>query len=348
MKRFPFFQVMMKPDDEGAGGDNDGTLMDATRDMPDIEALERGQSQPVEAEKTAAAEREANGRFKAKEGAETAAKAEEGKEPAATEEEDEEDYIELPGEKDGEEPQRLKVSEVFAGYQKARQLEADIAAGKVGAKTPVEMSADAEKATEDLIRQMSEYSKANEIFASMQQVREPSIELLNETSEHYNPALYAQQKQQAAQVAKQIAAAKAEIERVGNEQAQLQQKLDNARFQREQTKLNEFWPELMADKAVQTEVMTKAEKAYGFKAEDFNGIVDHRHYKVLKDALAYRAAQEKTEAVVKVVRAKPKLVKGAARSSVNPKDAKRADAMDRLSKSGSIDDAADALEGFLH
>lgn len=347
MKRFPFFQVMMKPDDEGAGGDNDGTLIDATRDMPDIEALERGQGQPVEAEKTAAAEREANGRFKAKEGAEPAAKAEEGKEPAEGDE-DEEDYIELPGEKEGEEPQRYKVSDVFAGYQKARQLEADIAAGKVGAKASAEMTPDAEKATEDLIRQMSEYSKANEIFAAMQQVREPSMDLLNPESEHYDPALYAQQKQQAAQVAKQITAAKAEIERVGNERSQLQQKLDAARFQREQSKLNEFWPELMADKSVQTEVMTKAEKAYGFKAEDFNGIVDHRHYKVLKDALAYRAAQEKTEAVVKVVRAKPKLVKGAARSSVNPKDAKRADAMDRLTKTGSIDDAADALEGFLH
>lgn len=347
MKRFPFFQIMMKPDDEGAGGDNDGTLIDATRDMPDIEALERGYGQPVDAEKTAAADREANGRFKAKEAAEPAAKAEEGKEPAAAEaEEDEEDYIELPGEKEGDEPQRLKVSEVFAGYQKARQLEADIAAGK--AKPSAEMTPDAETATENLIRAMAEYQKNNEIFAAMQQAKEPSIELLNPNSEHYNPELYAQQKLQAQRTAELISRTQAERERVAKEQEQLQQKLDAARFQREQAKLNEFWPELMADKAVQTEVMTKAEKAYGFKAEDFNGIVDHRHYKVLKDALAYRAAQEKTEAVVKVVRAKPKLVKGAARSSVNPKDAKRADAMDRLSKSGSIDDAADALEGFLH
>lgn len=340
MNRFPFFHFTMKPDDEGAGGDNDGTLIDATRAMPDIEALERGHAD----EAKAAADREANGRFKAKDAAE-GSKAEPVKE-TETEAEDEDDYLELAPEKEGEEPKRLKVSEVWAGYQKAQQLEAELASGK--AKPAAEMTPDAETATENLIRAMAEYQKNNEIFAAMQQAKEPSIDLLNPNSENYNPELYAQQKLQAQRTAELISKTQAERERVGKEQADLQKRLDAARFQREQSKLNEFWPELMADKAVQTEVLTKAEKAYGFKAEDFNGIVDHRHYKVLKDALAYRAAQEKTEAVVKVVRAKPKLVKGAARSSVNPKDAKRADAMERLNKTGSIEDAADALEGFLH
>jgi len=348
LARFPFFRVNMKPDDEGAGGldDNDGTLVDATRAMPDIEALERGESGRP-------AEREANGRFKGKEGAEAEkveAKADPASEPEKAAEpaegEDEEDYLEFAPEKEGEEPKRHKVSEVWAGYQKAQTLEAEIAALK--SKSPMEMSADVEKATSDLVRQMAEYEKANEIWASMQQVREPSMELLNEASEHYNPTLYAQLKQQSQKQAQDIAKATAEMQRVGKERAAHEQRLEQARFQREQAKLNEFWPELMADKAVQQQVMVDAEKAYGFKAEDFNGLSDHRHYKVLKDALAYRAAKEKTEAAVKVVRAKPKLVKGAARSSVNPKDAKRADAMDRLSKSGSIDDAADALEGFLH
>jgi len=348
--RFPFFFIFMKPDDEGAGGDHDGSLMDATRAMPDIEALEKsqpnGNAPPMDAEPAkdkAARDRDDTGRFKGKEG-----EAEAGKEPVkadAEETEEEDDFLELPPEKDGEEPRRLKVADVWAGYQKAQALEAEIAANKSKAPT---LSADAEKATDDLIRQMSEYKKANDIFASMQQAREPNIELLNEASEHFNPQLYAQQKMQATKAAEAIAAARAENERVGKEQTALQQRIDAARFQREQAKLAEFWPELMADKAVQTQVMSEAEKAYGFKAEDFGGIVDARHYKVLKDALAYRAAQAKTEAVVKVVRAKPKLVKGAARSSVNSKDAKRAEAMDRLSKSGSIDDAADALEGFLH
>lgn len=344
--RFPFFFIFMKPDDEGAGGgDNDGSLIDATRAMPDIEALEKGQpngnAPPMDAEPVKDKARDETGRFKGKDG-------DADKEPIKAdgeETEEEDDFLELPPEKDGEEPRRLKVADVWAGYQKAQALEAEIAASKSKAPT---LSADAEKATEDLIRQMSEYQKANEIFASMQKVREPNIELLNEASEHFNPQLYAQQKMQAQKTAEAIAAARAENERVGKEQAALQSRVDTARFQREQAKLAEFWPELMADKATQTQVMTEAEKAYGFKPEDFNGIVDARHYKVLKDALAYRAAQAKTEAVVKVVRAKPKLVKGAARSSVNSKDAKRAEAMDRLNKSGSLDDAADALEGFLH
>jgi hypothetical protein len=346
MKRFPFFSVTMKPDDEGAGGDNDGSLIDATRAMPDIEALERGE-QSAEPEKATRA-RDDNGRFKAKEAAEPEQAADKVEPEKAEEapEEDDEDYFELPGEKEGDAPVRLKASDVYAGYQRSKQLEAEIAEAK--AKPSAQMSEDAVKATEDLIKSMAEYQKNNEIFAAMQQVREPSMELLNQASEHYNPELYAQLKQEAAHTARRAAAARAEIERVGKERGELEQRLETARFQREQAKLNEFWPELMADKAVQQQVMTDAEKAYGFKAEDFNGIVDHRHYKVLKDALAYRAAQEKTEAAVKIVRAKPKLVKGAARSSVNPKDAKRADAMDRLSKSGSIEDAADALDGFLH
>ena len=353
--RFPFFSVMMKPDDEGAGGDNDGSLADAMRAMPDIEALEKGGQASVDEVAQTTRERETNGRFKAKgEGdSQTVEKTTSEEENASDtktsgddSQEDEDDYLELPAEKDGEAPVRLKVSDVYAGYQRAKELEAEMAAGKGKADAP--MSADTEKATEDLVRALSEYQKNNEIFAAMQQVREPDLELLNEASERYDPALYAQQKGQAKRTADLIATTKAEMERVAKEQAALQQRLDMARFQREQAKLHEVWPELMADKAVQQDVMTKAEKVYGITAEDFNNLTDHRQYKVLKDALAYRAAQEKTEAAVKVVRAKPKLVKGAARSSVNPKEAKRGEAMERLSKSGSIEDAADALEGFLH
>ena len=353
-----YFTLLLKPDDEGAS--NDGSLFDAVSAMPDIEALEKGgqpngNAPPMDDPGVKAARnREENGRFKAKEkdDSQEAEKApaddEKSKENTGAEDDsqdDEDDYFEIAAEKDGEAPQRLKVSDVYAGYQKASTLEKELA--DIKAKGGV-LPADAIKSTEDLITQMSAYEKAVQQFAAMQTPVDPDIEMLNEASEKYNPSLYYQQKANADKARKALEASNAELQRVAKERQAHEARINQARFQREQAKLNEFWPELISDKDVQSKVLAEAEKHFGITAEEFNGFTDHRHYKVLKDALAYRAAQAKTEAAVKVVRAKPKLVKGAARSSVNQKDARRADAMSRLRDSGSLEDAADALDGFLH
>jgi hypothetical protein len=353
-----YIMVLLKPDDEDGSGstDHDGSLTDAARVMPDIEALERASGDAPrmqdEGKPKATRERNTDGTFKvkAKDGDEAAAKAEadkdkEGDGKAAAETEDDEDYLELPPETEGAEPVRHKVSDVFAGYQRAQTLEAELTELKGKAAT---MAPEAEKAVEQLIEQMGYYQQAVQQFGAMQQGREPDLALLDDQSENYNPALYAQQKQMAERAKQASAAAKSELERVNREMTAHQEKLQKARFEREQNKLKEFWPELIGDETVQQKVQAAALKHFGITREDFSSIVDHRHYKVLKAALAHLEAEEKTAAAVKIVRAKPKLVKGSARSSTNAKDAQRAAAVGRLEKSGSLDDAADAIGGLLH
>jgi hypothetical protein len=365
MKRFQrYFPVYWKPDDEdGAGSptEHDGSLSDAARVMPDIEALERQQQQPngnappmddPGAADKGTRERNADGTFKTKAKADDAdaaaakakdaAKDADGKPPEG--EADDEDYLELPPEKDGAEPQRFKVSEVYEGYQKSKTLEAEIADLKTKSAT---LTPDAEKATEDLITQMGHYRQAVEQFAAMQRGVEPDAALVDPSSDKYNPDLYAQQVQQAQSVKAASEAARGELERVTKAEKEQNERLQVARFQREQAKLKEFWPELMGDEKVQAEVVAEASKTYGITKEDFAQITDSRHFKVLKDALAFRKQQAATQAAVKVVRAKPKLVKGAARSNTN-KGAKHAEAAARLQTSGSLDDAADAISGLIH
>lgn len=355
--------LTFKPDGEGDGGgaatDHDGTLFDAARVMPDIEALERGEQgagaaagageAAGEGEQKATRERNPDGTFKAKnkEGGEAENQAAgEGDNAGAEGGEDDEDYFELPPEKEGAEPTRLKASEVFDGYQRSKSLETELTELKSkSAAMPVEH----EKATQELLTQMGNYQQAVKQFAAMQEGKEPDLALLDETSDKYNPALYAQQKQASEHSKAAAAAAKTELERVETEMMQHQRQLASARFEREQAKLKEFWPELVGNETEQARVMSEALKHYGITREDFNQLIDHRHYKVLKDALAYQTAAARTQVAVKIVKAKPKLVKGSARATTTAKDAQHQDAMTRLGQDPtSIDHAADALDRFLH
>ena len=70
---------------------------------------------------------------------------------------------------------------------------------------------------------------------------------------------------------------------------------------------------------------TGAEKHYGLKAEELNGIADHRLLLVLKDALAFRRAKEKAPTVEKEVRARPTAVQGSGRRP-NPEASQRREA----------------------
>lgn len=94
-------------------------------------------------------------------------------------------------------------------------------------------------------------------------------------------------------------------------------------------------------------ILKGAVDSYGFKQQEVNNITDHRAIEVLNDALKYREyLSAKPKTVDKRVAAVPKVTKPGASEKSAPIDKVKA-GMDRLSKSGSRDDAISVVEEMI-
>lgn len=324
---------------------NDGTISGAANAI----AAAREVNPPAEAEATETpvqeaperGNRAADGKFQK---AEPDNEAGTDAESPDTGEDDDEDYLEL----ETEDPEtkekkaeRYKVSEVFQGFKRAKDLETELANAKKAAPMPAEM----ETAIEETITERTKYVEALQSWAVYNQPQMPSRELVNPASPNYNPELYYQQMQAFDETRSNQEKVKQEIDRVQALQNEQATKLHNSRLMREQSKLMEVWPELK-DKAVAQKVATDLEKMYGVDGETLKSVSDHRFYALAKDALAYRAAQTAKKEAVKVVMGKPKLVRANARSGTNGKAAQFQSAFGRLAQSGSLEDAAAAISAL--
>ena len=318
--------------------EQDQSLASAVGAMPDIEALERGRT----------VDRAADGKFASRE---TEAKAPEVKtEPeakapdakAAEPEAEDEDYIELPPEAEGAEAKRIKLADALERYNKFEALQAELEQAKIAQPPPSHYEEAIVKAHDEA----TQYLNGLKQLQQWLQLPTPDRELLNPQSPRHDPTLYYQQLQQAEQVAQMRHQLAQEAERVETENAGKQQVVLEARMAREQAEAVKMWPELQ-DRAVRSKVVQDFAGAYKFSPEEVKAIGDHRVLAVIKDALAYRQGLKAKEAAVKVVTAKPKLVKAAARQSQTGKQAAYQSASERLSKSNSLDDAAEAIGALL-
>lgn len=94
-------------------------------------------------------------------------------------------------------------------------------------------------------------------------------------------------------------------------------------------------------------ILKGAVDGYGFKQQEVNNITDHRAIEVLNDALKWREYQSaKPKTVDKRVAAVPKVTKPGTSEKSAPIDKVKA-GMDRLSKSGSRDDAVSVVEEMI-
>ena len=359
---------------QGIGG---GSLSDAVDMMPDIENLERerGVSLP---------NRDAAGRFVQGDGAlqrpeeehdakhesegssaatQTGDSSDERQEPQGQEDEREEeradgsgsgsdeeqvdpssveeDWIVIDGE-EGQDPVRLSVDEVYQGYERAKTLEAELE--NVRQSTPA--PPDYDSAIMDAIEKGQQYLTGLKQVEAMLQPMEPDQNLINPGSPNYDPESYFQQQQYAKQQKDHLQAIQAERQAAEQEVMGRQEAVAKARFEREQQKLMEMWPELK-EEANANAVRDDASRCYGLDNQTLDSVHDSRFYAVLKDALAYRKQQSATQKTVRKVKAKPKLVKGGARNTEPPQQRSNRQAMSRLMKSGSKEDAMDALDGLL-
>lgn len=330
---------------------DDGSYEDAVANMPDLDADDpKDIDGATGAKRTEALQRDETGKFKGKEGEEAEADkakpekdADDGKKPE-DEEEEPADFIEFPPEKEGEEAKRVPLDEVLQTYHSAAELKAQLEAAKAAAAQP-SLPHEVESKIAELHTERTRYLKAGEQFLRLNQPQAPDIEMTNPASPKYNPeAFHAQlqnfQRQQAAH-----AEITNHLKAVEAQQTEEEQALQAQRISRERARLEQFWPEI---KNAETAKAVKADlgKHYGLDDETISSVIDSRFYALAKDALAYRALAGKQAETVKAVKAKPKLIRGEARSRP-AKSAQIAGSYSKAAKSGSLEDAADALEGLL-
>lgn len=301
-----------------------------------VKTDENGYSKPIEPEKV-------EEKSEVKADPVKAAKADGTKEEPPAE--DEEDYLELAPEKDGEQPTRLKIAEVLDGYKKAKELSTEVETlRQQTSRMPVEV----EKELGETIAARQQYLNGLQVISQLLQVPEPNIEYLNQNSPNYSPETYYAQVQQAQKSKEMLGALQAQAERARNEQTEAQKKIAEAKIAREMNSLLQAWPEFK-DTKVQEKFVADAAREYNLTVDELKSVTSARDYQILRDALAYRASKAARETAtaeaVKIVKAKPKLVRGSARQP-SGKQAAYSDAMDRLTKSHSMEDGLAALRAM--
>jgi len=296
--------------------------------------------------------RDEGGRFAAKEQPEAESEGEPesnvvdlatGKAPEAqAEEEDDDPEFEIPGE-EGAEPARLKLSQIWEGYEEAQRLKTEVEKLRTQAR---EVPAEYTQALQDTIQARGQYLQNLELVSRFLQPQPPSQTLVDPRHPDYNPEAYHAQLQAFQRDFAALEAVNKERDQLTKHQREEYQALEKAYRAREQQALERVWPEYAKDET-KAKFRSTLKEVYGFTDQEIAGILDHRQMLVIRDAMKFRELQAAQEKAVKVVRSKPKLVKGAARNTTDPKATQRTNAMARLQATGSMDAAAAAIKGLL-
>lgn len=226
--------------------------------------------------------------------------------------------------------QEVRLSELAAGYM--RQV--DYTRKTMEA---AELRKEAEAAKSQLSQKEQQLSEALSYWAVPTEQEPNWAEIAQERSPQEVFALQQQWNQRQTRKAKA-----AEYHR----QLQAQQHAETV--QAEQERLFEAFPEWRDPQKFRAgaEAMVKAGDNYGFSAEEMAGMVDHRMFKVLSDAMKYRNLEAAKPKVAKrVAKAPQKLKSGAKPNKAQAEKAARQKQLDRLKKTGSTDDAVSLLLG---
>ena len=126
---------------------------------------------------------------------------------------------------------------------------------------------------------------------------------------------------------------------------QTQQQARQVYLAREAEMLQGFAPELFDEsqgEANRKALVDSAVESYGFSVEEMGMVMDHRHVRVLKDALAYRALNSESGKKQVEKKVQTKQVRSSKRK-VNAEQQRRQKMQDRLRQTGEIEDAIGLL-----
>lgn len=257
------------------------------------------------------------------------------------------EYFEVEVERDGKPfKERVKAQEVWAEAQEAKRLRAERDDWQKNVVPPEQWDQEILNATHmrgQLMRQL-------ETMRAMQQPQMPDDAMLDEDSPRFNPAQYGRLRQLALAQNQRVQQIEQYHAQLAQEQHHQLSALQSAQMQRERDKLyKDVWPELKDQKeAARTHGdLIKHYGKYGVN-DGYISKFDAAAFAIVKDALAYRSGLQAREAAVKVVRAKPRLVKGNARDTANPNTRRSTAAYQRLQQNpNDMDAAAAALDGLV-
>ena len=347
----------------------DGSIASAMDQMPDIEALEGGQPQQAPLDRS----RDDQGRFTSEKRANDmsdeyrqnadfqdtdatltsehvpdADKAEAEKQAEAPQEADaadgEEEFIEWSDSDDeNAEPQRIKLSEAVERIKEADQLKAELENVRQVQPAPPEYDQQIEQYMERSIA-LDQQLRQWQAFNAPQQ---PDPRLLT-TGDPNDAQVYYAQLQHNEQLAAEHHRVAQQLQQNEQEYWHARETKANAQWQREIGKVYEKHPAMKQESAV-LQFAADAEAMLGLDKETLDGLRDSRILNGLIELVQLKKAGQKAEAAqakaVRAVKKTPKLVRN--KRSASPQQARRSNALKRLQQSGSIEDAADALDGLL-
>jgi hypothetical protein len=255
---------------------------------------------------------------------------------------DDEDRVEIPVE-DGD-PIVVSLSELVEAYQSrdAKPVPGELA--KQADDRFVSERAQIQVREKELSEARDRFLKLAGEMSSLDALpQKPSADLIDPDHPSYDPDKYnrllAAHERAEAQVS-DLRDARAKALKEQEAEAARQQ---NEILDREAAVLKRAWPEF-SDTKVQTSFVEDLGKFYGITPDIIGGVADHRFFLIAKDALAHRVSQETAKSVARKVRAKPRLVKSAARPSQQHVESQKAQAArERAAKTGSEDDVLAAM-----
>lgn len=147
---------------------------------------------------------------------------------------------------------------------------------------------------------------------------------------HTDPAAWVAESQRQQQIGNYLNQLNQQIE--GEKQTAAQQK-DQRHQEATKKMFNASWAELQKDgidKAQLQKIYGSVQKAYGYAAEEFSNVYDHRLVRMMKDAAAYRDLQAQKPEVTKKLQAAPRLPS----KQTPPAQTQRDQALENKFKSG--------------
>lgn len=189
--------------------------------------------------------------------------------------------------------------------------------------------------------QLQQFAQSVQQQGIMPPPQPPARELLDS-----DPIAYMEAKADYEQAVQSYTYQQQQLQAYQQHQQQAEQMARQHYLREQQQKLIEAMPELAdaetADK-FKKDLRKVATDAYGFTDEELSRVDDARHVQVLRDAMKYRELMaNKDKAAKKVKQARP-TVKAGSKNKVDPKRKQRNEAMQRLKKTGSIDDAVSLI-----
>jgi hypothetical protein len=267
----------------------------------------------------------------------------------------EEDEVEFEAE-DGK-PGRAKLSEIVEGYLRSLKPAATFDDKAIRAQIKAELDRDHAAKSREITEAQAKWLEKAELWSKWNgEPRPPNPDMLDPNHQSYDPDRYHRARAMYERSLASWNQVQGDIKKVRDD-AGRDQAASVERFKTEErAKLARAWPELFAP---ETSVKTMADlmataKEYDIEPEELGNMLDHRAFRVLRDAAAYRAMKSAKGAEGVKKKAKPKLVKAAARTAdagskggkMSSETREYLDARKRVAKTGKINTPSEALAFF--